>query len=455
MRDNKWREEGTQFFTVDEAMAEAQRCLNCPKPLCRTGCPIENEIPDFIHQIALGNFGEAKEIIGHRSNLGMICGIVCPKEKQCEGHCIMNKAKKTPIQIGKLESFAVHFANTKQKRKPFIVKDKKEKVAIVGSGPAGLSAATDLAQKGYQVTVFEASDIPGGILSYGIPEFRLAKPIVQEQIDIIKEFGVVFECNTMIGANKTINSLFEDGFEAVLITVGAMASTPLSIEGINYQGVLSYKEVLEPVQKAMYRDMDPIRLAKETNDLPIKAGDKVLVVGAGNVAMDVSRVVKRLGAETTVVYRRGAANMPASLDEYEGAMADGVTFAFYSSPVAITGEKEKVTGLMIEKQKIMEDGSMVSTGIREIIPADIVIPAIGSIPDPSVYSEPITAKKGSVKTDEKGYIETVKEPFYGMTSCEAVFAAGDIVHRPETVVMAMREGKKAAAGIDAYLTEKR
>lgn len=428
-------------MTLQEAMAEAQRCLHCAKPLCRTGCPIENEIPDFIHAIAQGNFGEAREIIGHRSNLPAICGRVCPKEKQCEGACILNRAKK-PIRIGQLERFAADFVaemGVKPKKKPLL--QSLGKIAVIGSGPAGLTVAGDLSKLGYEVTVFEAQSEPGGILIFGIPEFRLGKHIVRREIDALRQLGVTFRCDTMMGRDITLDEIFAQGFEAVFIGIGTSVPTPLNVPNVDKEDVLNSMSVLHAVQY-MQNTHAP------AHTLPIQKGDQVIVVGAGNVAIDVARTSLRLGADVRIVYRRGQANMSCLPSEFDEAKEEGVQFSFYSAPVEVLGD-ERVRGLRVEKQEIQEDGSMVPTGVYEEIPCNKLIVAIGHKPNTELLGA-----VSQIETSEEGYIKIQEEP-YGMTSRAGVFAAGDIVHKPATVVLAMREAKKVVEGIVQYMEERR
>lgn len=445
--NNNWRGEGSQLYTIAEAMAEAQRCLNCPKPLCRTGCPIENEIPDFIHQIALGNFATAHDIISRRSNLPTICGYICPKEVQCEGHCILNKAKKSAIKIGKLETFVANFINTMQKPKKFFNKKDQGRVAIIGSGPAGLAAAGDLARLGYDVEVFEQNSEPGGILLFGIPEFRLAKDIVRREITNLENLGVKFTTKTSIGKDISLNEL-RANFDAIFVAAGTTVPSNIWVDGLDNNGIIMAMDLLTLAQELQNQGEDPIQLAATSNKLPINKNDNVLVIGAGNVAMDAARLAKRLGTNTTVVYRRGQKNMTCLPSEYEEALEDGVKFSFYSAPNEVIGENGKVTGLKVEKQEILEDATMVPTGIFEIIPADKIIIAIGYKPDKSILK---VSESEEILADKNGYITTVNAPYYGMTNIEGIFAAGDIVHQPATVVLAMREGKRTAIGIDAYI----
>lgn len=430
-------------FSLIEAITEAHRCLHCAKPLCRTGCPINNEIPDFIAAIGDGNFGEAYDIISRRSDLPSICGRICPKENQCEGACILSRAKK-PIQIGQLERFAADFVKetSKGKRKKPIIKD-QGKLAVIGSGPAGISVAADMARAGFEVTVFEENSEPGGILMFGIPEFRLAKRIVRREIEELKELGIQFQCNTRIGSNITIDQLFEDGYDMVFIGVGTSLPSGLSIPGIDKPGVLQAVELLDTVQKVVNGEADPA-------SVPICDGDNVIVIGAGNVAMDAARVSLRLtSGNVTVVYRRGEINMSALPSEFEEAKEEGVEFKFYSAPTEVVGE-ETVEGLRYETQKILEDATMVATGEFGTVPGNKLVVAIGHKPDRLLGDS-----QNNIGLNDSGYVITEEEPYYGMTNRPGVFAAGDVVHKPATVVLAMREGKKVAQAMVKYGKQKK
>ncbi len=429
-------------YTLEEAMAEAQRCLNCPKPLCRTGCPIENEIPQFIAAMAKGNFGEADEIIRHRSNLPSICGRVCPREKQCEGACVLNRAGK-PIHIGQLERFAADFVATyKDVKKIRPIKKDQGKVAVIGSGPAGLAAAGDLAKAGYEVTVFEAQTEAGGVLVFGIPQFRLDKELVRRDIKALEREGVTFVTNTAIGPQKTIDSLFAEGYEAVFAGIGTSRPADITIPGLEKKGVLQAVAFLTLVQLSLNG-------AIEDGQLPVQEGDEVVVIGGGNVAIDAARTAVRRGAKVTLAYRRGQEQMPALPSEYEEAIAEGVVPSFYSAPHEVVGEAV-ATALRCERMEPTEDGSLKATGEYFDIPANKVILAIGHQPNDMLLGE-----GNGLEGDRKGYLLTTEEPYYGMTNREGVFAAGDIVHQPATVVLAMREGKRAAQGMIQYLQAKK
>lgn len=430
-------------FTMMEAITEAHRCLHCAKPLCRTGCPINNDIPEFIAAIGNGNFGDAYDIISQRSSLPSICGRICPKENQCEGACILNRAKK-PINIGQLERFASDFVRetSKGKRVKPIIKD-QGKIAVIGSGPAGISAAGDMAKAGYEVTVFEENSEPGGILMFGIPEFRLAKRIVRGEIEKLKALGVQFTCNTRVGKDITIDQLLDDGYDAVFIGVGTSLPTGLSIPGMDKPGVIQATELLDTVQHVVNGEADE-------SAIPIRDGDTVIVIGAGNVAMDAARCSLRLThGDVTVVYRRGQINMAALPSEFEEAKEEGVEFKFYSAPMEVVGD-EKAEGLRYETQKVLEDATMVPTGEFGIVPANKIVIAIGHKPDR------LLGKAGNdVGLNDSGYVITNEAPYYGMTNRAGVFAAGDVVHKPATVVLAMREGKKAAEAMSLYCQNKK
>ncbi|MDY3982512.1 MAG: NAD(P)-dependent oxidoreductase [Veillonellaceae bacterium] len=443
MKELKPLVDNDKDYTLDEAIAEANRCLNCPKPLCRTGCPIEQEIPQFIHALAQGNLGEANDIIYHCSDLPALCGRLCPRENQCEGHCILNRAKK-PINIGKLERFVADFrydhpVKTIKRPKP----EALAKVAVVGAGPAGLSAAMDLARDNYEVTVFEQADAAGGVLLYGIPEFRLTKSLVEREIKKLEGLGVTFVYNTVIGKDKTIDQLFEDGYQAVFVGTGTHVPMDMSMDNDQVSGVIQAMSILIKVQLHLEGKI-------KEDSIPVAAGDRVVVIGAGNVAIDAARMCVALGADVTIAYRRGEVNMACLPSEYEEAKEDGVKFVFYASPKAVEG-KDKVEGFTYDVQEAVGDpkeGKIQSTGQVKTIPCDKIVIAIGHKPNPALFGQ-----TAGIETDEKGYIKVSEGP-YGMTSRPGVFAAGDTVHRPATVVLAMREGRKTAKGIEDYCQKK-
>lgn len=428
-------------LTMREAIAEAKRCLNCPKPLCRAGCPIENEIPQFIAALAKGNIGEASQIIARRSNLPAVCGRVCPHEKQCEACCVLTK-KDCGVRIGKLERFVADF-DAEMDVTPVTSKlDGKGKVAVIGSGPAGLTVAGDLAKLGFEPTVFEAQSEPGGVLLYGIPEFRLSKEVVKREIRRIERLGVTFKTNVLVGPDITVDELFAQGFDAIFIGTGTALPKTLDIPGKDLPGV---------IQATYFLSM--VRLAHDGNlgkqEIPVNPGDAVLVIGAGNVAMDAARTALRIGAKkVSVVYRRTVEEITALKSEYEHALAEGVGFEWLSSPAAFTGS-DRVTGLECEVMAISPDGKLMSTGSTKVLPADKVILAIGQRPAARIVSTTT-----GIDVDVSGYVITKDRP-YGMTTRRGVFAGGDVVHQPATVVLAMKEAKKVALGIAAYVEAKK
>ncbi|MBR1444055.1 MAG: NAD(P)-dependent oxidoreductase [Firmicutes bacterium] len=418
-------------FTMSEAIAEAKRCLHCKKPSCKTGCPIENDIPDFINELSKGNFGEARSILAAKTNLPAVCGRVCPHEKQCEGHCILNK-KGQPIRIGKLEQFTADFDYDMKLIREKIPPKTRGNVAIIGSGPAGLTVAGDLALMGFNVTVYEAEGEPGGILLYGIPQFRLPKDVVRRETKRISELGVSFINNCVVGQDLTIDQLFERGFDAVFIGTGTAISKELNIPGKELAGVIQSHYFLRMV--ALYNDSKVAR-----NEVPVSEGDNVLVIGAGNVGMDASRTALRIGAKNvTVIYRKGVEEITASKLEYDEAVADGVKFIWNSESTEYVGENGKLTGL-----KVIQNGNEL------IIPADKVLIAIGAKP-----AKRIISTTQGIEVNDAGYVITKDRP-YGMTTLKGVFAGGDVVHQPATVVLAMKEAKKVVEGISSYVDAKK
>lgn len=420
-------------YTFAEAVAEAKRCLNCKVPQCRKGCPIHNEIPQFIQALKEGNLGKAAEHIYHQSDLPAICGRVCPREKQCEGACVLGK-KGHHMEIGKLERFVADMAIDGCFLPLHVSKKTSGSVALIGSGPASMAAARELALRDYDVTIFEASSHAGGTTTYGIPTFRLHKEIVWREADMLEKMGVTIQYNTKIGTDKTMDELQQ--FDAVFIGVGTMDAWSLGVDNDTVEGVVNAEQFLVQVQNVQLGE-------EQLENLPIQKGDQVIVVGAGNVAIDAARTALRLGADVKIVYRRAEKNMKCLPSEYEEAKADGVQFQFYSAPKAVVGTTH-VEGLQYEKQQILEDATMVPTGEFGVVPANKIIAAIGNKPEKSVIDS------FGIDANEDGYI-AVKDTPYGMTSRDGVFAAGDIVHKPQTVVLAMREGKKTALAIDAYV----
>lgn len=422
-------------FTAAEVRVEAQRCLQCKVPLCRRGCPIGNDIPEFIHALVAGDPVQAATYVYQHSDLPAICGRVCPREKQCEGACVWNHRGR-PIAIGKLERFIADQAFAGRYIPRHVSTGQAGKVAVIGSGPAGLSVARNLAMRDYAVTVWEAKDCPGGMLMYGIPTFRLHKDVVLREVKLLEEMGVQFRYGVKIGQQQSPEFFWKEGFAAVFVGIGTAEEWNLGVKNEHCTGVIGATAFLEDVQKVQYGKA-------EVSSLPVRNGDRVVVIGAGNVAIDAARTAVRLGAVVTIVYRRAEKNMKCLPSEYEEAKEDGVQFQFYSAPCAVVGT-DHVQGLQYEKQKILEDATMVPTGEFGIIEADKIIAAIGNKPEEAVITQL------QVKTQGGGYIAVQKKP-YGMTNYAGVFAAGDIVHKPATVVLAMREGRKVAAGIDAYV----
>lgn len=429
-------------FSLKKALGEAARCLQCKKPLCVDGCPVNIDIPAFIQLIKEKRFQGAIAKIKEKNNLPGVCGRVCPQENQCEAMCILGK-KDAPINIGLLERFAADKEKKEAKAKALF---NKPKVAVVGSGPAGLTAAAELAKMGYRVSLFESLHIPGGVLVYGIPEFRLPKKIVRQEIEYIKSLGVEIKTNCLIGRTFTIDQLCEAGFKAILVATGAGLPQFLNIEGEGADGVYSANEFL--TRANLMRAYEFPRYAT-----PIYIGKRVAVVGAGNVAFDCTRVAKRLGAEVTLVYRRTETEMPARKEEIENAEEEGIKLMTLTQPVRILKNKEGfIKGIKYIRMRLGEPDE---SGRRRPVPIseeefelklDTLIVAIGQKPNPLVPSLTF-----GLKTNEKGTI-WVDENL--ATSLKGVFAAGDIVTGADTVISAMGAAKKAAISIDNFIKEK-
>ena len=430
-------------YTPELAIAEARRCLNCKNPMCRNGCPVSVRIPEFIAKVAEGDFEAAYEIITSTNALPAVCGRVCPQERQCESRCVRG-VKGEAVGIGRLERFVADWHMAQQnKPAPVAPPSNGHRVAVIGSGPAGLTCAGDLRKMGYDVTVFEAFHKPGGVLVYGIPQFRLPKEIVAAEIENLKAIGVKIVTNAIIGKSITIDELFEDGYQAVFIGSGAGLPQFLHIPGENLLGVYSANELLTRVNlMKAYRD---------DYDTPIKRFNKVAVVGAGNVAMDAARVAKRLGAsEVHIVYRRSRSEMPARLEEVEHAEAEGITFDMLNNPTAILGDENgHVVGLQCVRQELGEPDERGRRspkpveGSAWVMDVDTVIIAIGTSPNPLIRSTTpglTTTRKGGIDADEMAHTEKV-----------AVFAGGDAVTGSATVIMAMGAGKNAAYWVDEYI----
>ena len=440
-------------YTAQIAVEEAQRCLNCKNRPCVSGCPVNVNIPDFISQIKEGKFEEAYQIINETSSLPAVCGRVCPQEKQCESKCTLG-IKFEPVGIGRLERFVADYHNENCTTKPVAPESNGHKVAIVGSGPSGLTCAGDLAKKGYKVAVFEALHTAGGVLVYGIPEFRLPKAIVAKEVDNLKALGADVETNVVIGKTLTIDELFEAGYEAVFVGSGAGLPNFMNIPGEAYKGVYSANEYLtrSNLMKA-YQD------APKT---PIMKGGNVAVVGGGNVAMDAARTALRLGAEHVyIVYRRSLEELPARKEEVEHAMEEGVDFRLLQNPIEILGynnpddPRDPKNGNVIGMKCIkMELGEPDERGRRRPVPiegsefvldVDTVIIAIGTSPNPLIKN----TTKGLEVNSHGGII--INEE--GLTSRNAVYAGGDAVTGAATVISAMGAGKVAAKAIDEYLSK--
>ena len=441
---NKNFDEVALGYTEEQALDEATRCLNCKNKPCMQGCPVMVHIPDFIAEVAKGDFEAAYQIIAATSALPAVCGRVCPQESQCEKHCVRG-IKGEPVGIGRLERFVADWHrehNTAAAEKPA---SNGHRVAVVGSGPSGLTCAGDLARKGYDVTVFEALHLAGGVLVYGIPEFRLPKAIVQKEVDGLKALGVTIATDTVVGRTITVDELMEEqGFEAVFIGSGAGLPMFMNIPGVNYKGVLSANEFLTRINL--------MKAYKPDSDTPLVHPKKVAVVGGGNVAMDAARCAKRLGAEVYVVYRRGMEELPARKEEVEHAEDEGIIFKTLNNPVEILAdENDNVNKIRCIK---MELGEPDASGRRRPIEVpgsefeldvDCVIMALGTSPNPLIKS----TTKG-LEINKKGGIVVNED---GLTSREHVYAGGDAVTGAATVILAMGAGKTAAKAIDEALSK--
>src|SRR5690554_86795 len=432
-------------YSLEEALHEAKRCLQCKKPKCVKGCPVNVSIPDFIDAIVKGDLEKAYNIITTSNNLPAICGRVCPQEQQCEKQCILTTRGES-VAIGRLERFVADSFLDSDIKADQEVKAKGKRVAVVGSGPAGLTAAGDLAKLGYDVTIFEAFHEPGGVLVYGIPEFRLPKDLVKKEIDKLKRLGVKFQMNTIIGKTLTIDDLFQDGFKAVFIGSGAGLPRFMGIDGENLNGVYSANEYLTRVNLMKAYDFP-------NSHTPVKLGEKIAVVGGGNVAMDAARSALRLGArEVHIIYRRSMEELPARSEEVHHAREEGVIFDVLINPKEIIGEDGWVKGLKCVK---MELGEMDASGRKRpreiegsefIMDFDLVIMAIGTSPNPL-----IKASTPELETNDRGGILVDQETY--ATSMDRVYAGGDAVTGSATVIMAMGAGKGAAQAIDKRLSK--
>ena len=442
-------------YTEETALAEAARCLNCKNAPCVTGCPVNIHIPAFIAKVSEGDFEGAYKIIHESSSLPAVCGRVCPQETQCESKCVRG-IKGEPVGIGRLERFVADWHNTYATEAPTVPPSNGHRVAIVGSGPAGLTCAGDLAKAGYKVTVFEALHVAGGVLMYGIPEFRLPKHIVQKEVETLRAMGVDIETNIVIGKTITVDELFEDGYEAVFIGSGAGLPRFMSIPGESLKGVYSANEFLTR--------SNLMKAYREDSATPILRAKRVAVVGGGNVAMDAARTALRLGAEeVSIVYRRSMDELPARREEVEHAMEEGIVFRLLNNPVEILGYQNPddrrdpkngfVTGMRCIR---MELGEPDAKGRRRpveipdseyVLDVDCVIMSIGTSPNPLIKST-----TGGLAVNDHGGI--VVEEDTGLTSRCGVYAGGDAVTGAATVILAMGAGKTAAKAIDEYLSGK-
>ena len=439
-------EEVCYGYDEQEAQLEATRCLNCKNPRCVAACPVSVKIPQFIQQVAAGDFAGAASIIAEDSSLPAICGRVCPQETQCEGSCILG-VKGESVAIGKLERFVADWSRENGGVKPSVAPANGHRVAVIGSGPAGLACASDLAKLGYEVTIFEALHRPGGVLEYGIPEFRLPKDkVVAAEIASVKALGVKIETNVIAGRTVTIDSLLDnEGFDAVFVGSGAGLPRFMNIPGEHYNGVFSANEFLtrNNLMKAYRNDYDT----------PIHTGKKVVVVGGGNVAMDAARTALRLGAETTIVYRRTEKELPARVEEVHHAKEEGIEFAMLTNPVEILGDENGwVTGVRCIRMELGEPDESGRRSPVEVpgsefdIQTDTVIMSLGTSPNPLIAKTTKgleTTRRGCIVADENG-----------ATTRPGVFAGGDAVTGAATVILAMGAGRKAAAAIHEYIQGK-
>lgn len=441
---NKNFEEVCYGYNHEEAVQEAKRCLNCKSPQCVKGCPVSVNIPAFVHEIAEDNpKGAAMELSKHTA-LPAVCGRVCPQESQCEKYCVLAN-KGDAVSIGKLERYAADYSRENNIQTIQPEPSNGHKVAVVGAGPAGITVAGELLKKGYDVTVFESLQQPGGVLVYGIPQFRLPDTVVASEVDKLKDLGVKFETNTIIGRTMSLEAIRDEGYEAIFLGTGAGLPRFMDIPGENFNGVFSANEFLTRTN---------LMHAYEAGyDTPIIGGRKTAVIGGGNVAMDAARVAKRLGADVTIVYRRTEAELPARAEEVHHAKEEGINFHFLTSPVEIHADEDGWVTTMTLRP--MELGEPDESGRRRPVPkegedfdveVDTVIMALGTNPNPL-----ITGTNPDIETNKKQGI-IISE--VGQSSVEDVFAGGDAVTGAATVILAMGAGKQAAEGIDKYIKSK-
>ena len=433
-------------YTAEEAIEEAKRCLNCKKPLCVSQCPVSIDIPGFISHVKEGDFEGAAKVIAESSALPAVCGRVCPQETQCEGKCVLG-IKGEAVSIGKLERFVADWSRENNIDLGTTVEKKNKSVAVIGSGPAGLTCAGDLARMGYDVTIFEALHEPGGVLTYGIPEFRLPKDtVVRHEIDNVKKLGVKIETNVIIGRTMTIDELIEnEGFDAVFIGSGAGLPKFMGINGENSNGVFSANEFLTR--------SNLMKAFKDDYSTPIKIGNKVAVIGGGNVAMDAARTALRLGSEVHIVYRRSEEELPARLEEIHHAKEEGIIFDLLTNPVEIIADEQGwVKGMKCVRMELGEPDSsgrrrpVEIKGSEYIMDVDTVIMSLGTSPNPLISST-------TPGLDINKWQCIVADEETGLTSKEGVYAGGDAVTGAATVILAMGAGKNAAKAINEYLSK--
>lgn len=427
-KHNKFKEEDAGY-SMKEAINEAKRCLNCRKPSCIQGCPIANDIPDFIHQLSMGNMGAAMTIINEKSNLPAVCGRVCPHEKQCEGNCILQKKGK-PIHIGRLERFIADFDTNMDLIRDKIPQKTRGKVAIIGSGPSGLTVAGDLARIGFNVSIIERQEEPGGVLMYGIPEYRLPKKVVRKEIEKIENLGVTFLTNRSVGEDLTIDTIFEQEYDAIFIGSGTAMPKTLDMPGNNLKGIVQSSYFLR--MASLYSTG-----SVEKDEVPFREGENVAIIGCGNVAMDAARTAIRMGAKkVTVISNETFEQMPAIKFEYESALKEGAEFIWETNTKEFLGDEDNEYIMGIKADTLEGE---------KILHFDRIYLAIGSRPANRIVS----TTKG-IDVDDTGYVITREKP-YGMTTRKGVFAGGDVVHKPQTVVLAMKDAKLVAAGIAQYV----